>query len=95
MLVSLLKYASLTTDMLTPVIVADIARTLTSKPIDVDNKLFTEVVEALKSDDVDRLADIAQKPELISRLKNLVDKQSSLIDDNMTICPHCGEWFSS
>lgn len=92
---SLLKYAAVTTDMLTPVIVGDIVKVITSRDVPVDNKLFNEIVESLKADDVDRLADIAQKPELVSRLKTLIESRDSAIDDNMIICPHCGEYFSS
>lgn len=81
--------------MLTPVIVGDIVSTLTSRTVDVNNKLFNEIVDALKSDDVDRLADIAQKPQLVARLKTLVETHQNVLDENMIICPHCGEWFST
>lgn len=89
---SLLKYANLKTSELTVPILADIGKSL-GLDVDVDNDMLASVSSLLVENNVNGLADLAGSPSLFPKLQSLMQK-SEKFDDNLIICPHCGEYIN-
>ena len=89
---ALAKYAGLTTDQLTREVVQDIATKLGFEVV-VDDTKFGEVVNLLKANNVDGLADLIANNDVAEKVKSLLQPVAAQ-DDHMIICPHCGEYIN-
>jgi len=91
-LIGLMKYASLSLDQLTPKILQDVISAFGYER-QVDEKLFHDVTDTLRNDDVDKLADIIQRPDIFNKVIPLL-KAPEQEGMDMIICPHCNGFVS-
>lgn len=85
-LLSLMKYANVTISELKPEIINDILSALGQDELVAPDDL-SGIIEVLRADDVDKLADMLQRPDVLPKIMpHLVKKDD---DMNMIICPHC------
>lgn len=85
------KYLGVKTSGLNIEIVSDIAR-LSGKDPNVTSDQFKEVVDTLRSNDVEGFADILGKPELLPKVLAIFKDKPQGNDDNLFCCRHCGEY---
>lgn len=77
---------------LTPSIVGSIADALGYEPT-VDDATFTKVVDLLRTENIDTLADIIPATKVHEHLKSFFKPKGAAEEDtNLAICWHCGEF---
>lgn len=71
---------------LTPAVVGDVAKVL-GLDVDVTADTTARVVELLRGENVDAMADLLNKPESVQKLHNFL--RGEHVDWNIMFCPHC------
>lgn len=87
----LTKYGTLRVDDLTVSIVQDIADSLGFEII-ADQRTLDAVVVLLRSADIDGLADLASKPEVLARVAQFFMRAEPQSHEVIRVCNHCGNF---
>lgn len=86
-LAGLLKYATMGSADLTTDALKDIASAF-GYEIDPSEAMLGQVTALLKSDDIDKLADLASRPDVFNKIIPLI-KPPEPEGVDMIVCPHC------
>jgi len=92
------KYGQLTPGDITIDVAKDIADALGYK-IPIDDGMLQAIVGTLAEDDIDKLADIASHPAVITKVVSILtgnNGDDESFDDSLNVipCPHCGEYLA-